>query len=101
MRYPSKSEIAAMDKKLRRAKGTSMTGLYGSPADRFRWELCQNIVRYKVRNNMSQVELAKKLRIDPARISDIVRHRVDKVSTDKLLNYNSRLEPQIEFKIAK
>lgn len=100
MRYPSKKRLAEMDKKLRNVEGTRMVGPSSAPAEVFRWDLCQNLVRYMVAKDLSQVEFASLLHIDQARVSEIVNHRVDKVSTDKLLSYNEVVNPKVQFKIA-
>jgi len=100
MRYPSKKKLAEMDKKLRNVEGTRMVGPSSTSAEKFRWDLCQNLVRYMVEKGLSQVEFANLLHIDQARVSEIVNHRVDKVSTDKLLSYNEIINPKVQFKIA-
>lgn len=101
MRYPSKRKLEAIDKKFRGVEGTLMVGPSSSPAERFRWELCQNLVKYMRINELSQVEFARLLKIDQSRVSEIVHHRVDRVSTDKLISYNERINPKVEFKIAR
>ena len=101
MRYPSKKKLAEMDKKLKDVEGTLMVGPSSSPLDKFRWELCQNLVRHMMEKNLSQVDFAKLLGIDQARVSEIVNHRIDKVSTDKLISYNEKINPKVEFKIAR
>ena len=100
MRYPSKKKLAEMDKKLRNVEGTLMIGSSASPTERFRWDLCQNLVRHMVEKGLSQVEFAGKLGIDQARVSEIVNHRIDQVSTDKLISYNEIINPKVQFKIA-
>jgi len=101
MGYPSKSKLKEMDKKLKNIEGTLMVGPSSTPAERFRWELCQNLVRHMVQKNISQIEFAKLLGIDQARVSEVVNHRIDKVSTDKLIAYNEIINPKVEFKIAR
>jgi predicted XRE-type DNA-binding protein len=101
MRYPSRKKLAEMDKKLKKLWGTLMVGPSSSSAEKFRWELCQNLVRYMVENGLTQVEFAKLLGVDQSRISEIVNHRIDKVSTDKLISYNELINPKVEFKIAR
>ena len=100
MKYPSKKKLKEMDEKLSKLEGTLMVGPSSSSSDKFRWELCQSIVRFMNEKDMSQVELAVLLGIDQARVSEVVNHRVDKVSTDKLISYNEALNPQIQFQIA-
>ena len=101
MRYPNKKKLAEMDKKLKNVEGTLMVGSSSSPAEKFRWDLCQNLVGYMTKKDLSQVEFAKLLGIDQSRVSEIVNHRIDKVSTDKLIGYNEKINPKVEFKIAK
>lgn len=101
MRYPTRKKLEEMDKKLKDVEGTLMVGPSSSPAEKFRWELCQNLVRHMVEKNLSQVEFAKILGVDQARVSEIVHHRIDKVSTDKLIAYNEKINPKVEFKIAR
>ncbi len=101
MRYPSKKKLKEMDKKLQKMEGTLMVGPSSSSAERFRWELCQSLVRYMTEKNLSQVDFAKLLGVDQSRVSEIVNHRIDKVSTDKLITYNERINPKVEFKIAR
>jgi len=100
MRYPSKEKLKQMESKLKKAKGTLMVGSSSSPAEKLRWELCQNLVRYMIENELSQVALSKLLQVDQSRVSEIVHHRIDKVSTDKLIAYNQMVYPDLKFKIA-
>jgi predicted XRE-type DNA-binding protein len=100
MKYPSKEKLKLIDDKLKTTQGTLILSNSASSSDKFRWELCQKIVKHMVSNKLTQVELAEKLRTDPSRISEVVNHRVDKVSTDKLLDYVEKLMPNISFKIA-
>ena len=100
MKYPNKKRLKEMERKLRGVEGTLMIGPSSTPAERFRWELCQSLVKYLVDKNLSQVEFAELLGIDQARVSEIVNHRIDKVSTDKLISYNEKIHPNVEFKIA-
>jgi predicted XRE-type DNA-binding protein len=101
MRYPSKKKLREMDEKLKAIEGTLMVGPSSSPAEKFRWDLCQNLVKYMAEKDLSQVEFAKLLKVDQSRVSEIVNHRIDRVSTDKLIGYNEQVNPKVEFKIAK
>lgn len=100
MKYPNQNKLNEMNLKLMKEEGTYMVGPSSTPAEKFRWELCQSLVRYLFEKKLSQVEFADLLGIDQARISEIVNHRIDKVSTDKLLSYLEKLNPQVQYKIA-
>lgn len=101
MNYPSKKKLKEIDRKLKNLEGTLMVGPSSTPSEKFRWDLCQNLVQYMVAKGLSQIEFAKLLGIDQARVSEIVHHRVDKVSTDKLFVYNEKINPKVQFKIAR
>lgn len=58
-------------------------------------------MKYLTDRDLSQIEFAKLLGIDQSRVSEIVNHRIDKVSTDKLIAYNEKINPKVEFKIAR
>ncbi len=100
MKYPSKERLRQFDEKLRKVEGTLMVGPSSSPSEKFRWELCQSLVKYLVEKKLTQVAFAKMLGIDQARVSEIIHHRIEKVSTDKLIAYNEKLNPRVRFKIA-
>jgi predicted XRE-type DNA-binding protein len=48
---------------------------------------------------MSQVQLAKKLKVDPARVNEIVKYRIDLYTVDKLMDWAERLHLQIEVAV--
>lgn len=100
MKYPSKKKLKEISSKLSKIEGSLMVGPSSSPAEKFRWDLCQSLVKYMVNNKLSQVELSELLGIDQSRVSEIVNHRIDKVSTDKLIAYNEKVNPRVQFKIA-
>ena len=101
MKYPSKERLKQMGEKLEKVEGTLMVGPSSTASEKFRWDLCQSLVKYMVEKNMSQVEFAEFLEVDQARVSEIVNHRIDKVSTDKLTAYNEKINPTVSFKIAR
>lgn len=101
IKYPSKERLKKMDEKLKKVEGTLMVGPSSTASEKFRWDLCQSLVKFMVDKDMSQIEFAEYLEIDQARVSEIVNHRIDKVSTDKLIAYNEIVNPAVVFKIAR
>jgi len=98
--YPSEREIKSMLKKLGNESGSAMLSPDASASDRFRFDLCEKILIWMKFQNWSQRQLAKKLKIDEARVSEIVHYRIGRFSTDKLLEYYERLNPKANFQIA-
>jgi predicted XRE-type DNA-binding protein len=52
------------------------------------------------REKISQKELAEKLGIEPARLNEIVKYRIDLFTVDRLLDYVELLDPDITVTVA-
>ncbi len=98
MRYPSAKKLEEMDKKLKDAEGALDLPKNASYTDRVKYDLCKRIVAYVRIHRITQAELAGKLGIDPARVSEIVNYKIDKSTVDTLLTYNRALDPRFEVK---
>ena len=98
--FPGEKKMKEMLKKLEHVPGSAMLSPDASAAERFRFEVCEKILIWMKAQNWSQRQLAKKLKIDEARVSEIVHYRIDRFSTDKLLEYYERLNPKVDFKVA-
>lgn len=70
-----------------------------TPLEKFRWDLCQKFVRFKHKNELAQKDMAKIMSIDEAKVSKILRHRIDEFSTDRLIDLYSKLDPDLKLKI--
>lgn len=99
MGFPTKKEIERALKKIEKCEGTIALSKDASPLERFRFELCQKFLKYKMINNINQRELAKLLGVDEAKVSKILHHRINEFSTDRLIDLYSRLEPNLELKV--
>lgn len=55
---------------------------------------------YLNRTQMSQKELAEMLGIEPARVNEIVKYRIDLYTVDRLLGYLELLDPNINVIVA-
>ncbi len=52
------------------------------------------------REEITQKELAEKLEIEPARLNEIVKYRIDLFTVDRLLGYAELLNPKIKVTVA-
>ena len=100
MGFPSKDEIKSIAKKLKNVEGTLLLGENPTPLELLRWELCQGFLKYKMKHNISQKELAIRLEVDEAKVSKILHHRIDEFSTDRLVNLYYRIEPELKLKVS-
>ncbi len=99
MRYPSAKKLKEMDEKLKNVEGSLALPKNATYVDRLKYDLCKRIVVYIRVNRVIQVELAGKLGIDPARVSEITNYKIEKFTIDTLLMYNRSLDPSFEVKI--
>ena len=49
---------------------------------------------------MTQKELAEELGIEPARLNEIVKYRIDLFTIDRLLGYAELLKPNLKVTVA-
>ena len=99
MAFPNKKELAKIRKKLTTIEGTRMLSPRATPLEKFRWDLCQQMVRYKLENDLTLEALGKELGIDKGKVSKILRHRIDEFSTDRLIGYLQILYPETKLKV--
>lgn len=89
-----------MREKLEKAEGSIHLNESATPLEKFRYQICQKILAFKQDHNMKQRDVAKQLGIDEAIVSKILHHRIEKISTDKLIEYLQKLDPTTELKVS-
>lgn len=99
MGFPSKAELDRALKKLEKAEGTLALKTDASPLEKFRFDLCQKFLKYKKHHSINQKEMADLLGVDEAKVSKILRHRINEFSTDRLIDLYSRLDPELKLKV--
>ena len=70
-----------------------------SEVERAKFKLCQLIAKYQREHELTQRALANKLDIDEARISEILRGKIDTFTVDRLMGYTQKLYPHIKIEI--
>jgi predicted XRE-type DNA-binding protein len=99
MGFPTKSEIKKVLKKIEKSPGTLALPENPSPLQKFRHDIQQRFVAYKLEKDISQKELAEALEIDEAKVSKILRNRIDEFSTDRLISLYERINPRVKLKV--
>lgn len=100
MGFPSEKELKAIRSKLEKAEPSRTLPKNASKADRLKYELCEKFVVYLRKHKMTQAELARKLKVDPSRINEIVKYRIDLYTADKLLDLAERLDLDLDVRVA-
>jgi len=100
MGMPPKKVLDEMRKKLEKAEPSHGLPPNASKTERLKYELCRQFVVYLNREMISQKELAERLGIEPARLNEIVKYRIDLFTVDRLLDYVELLDPNIKVTVA-
>jgi predicted XRE-type DNA-binding protein len=100
MGFPSEKELRAIRAKLEKAEPSRTLPKNASKADRLKYELCEKFVVYLRKHKMTQAALARKLKVDPSRINEIVKYRIDLYTADKLLDLAERLDLDLDVRVA-
>jgi len=100
MGMPSKAEIKRVLKKLENAEGSLAGPANPTPLQKFRHDIQQKFVRYLLKTEISQRDMAKLLGIDEGKVSKILHNRLDEFSTDRLINLYEKLNPSVKLKVS-
>lgn len=100
MGFPSEKELKSVRAKLAKIEPARMLSKNASQADRIKYKLCEKFVIYLIDHKMSQVQLAKKLKVDPSRVNEIVKYRIDLYTVDKLLDLAEKLHLDVHVDVA-
>jgi predicted XRE-type DNA-binding protein len=97
---PTPQQLKDMDK-FAKAELYSSVLPPGAPlADKFKHDLCEQIVRYKQKKGLKQKDLGDLLGVHEARISEIVHYKIDKFTADKLMQFLEILNPRAHVKVS-
>jgi predicted XRE-type DNA-binding protein len=70
-----------------------------SEIERAKYKLCQLIAKYQREHELTQRDLAKKIAIDEARISEILRGKIGSFTVERLIIYAQKLYPHVKIEI--
>ena len=100
MGFPNNKELEKIRKKMERVEPVRLLPSGASKADKLKFELCKQFVTYLQDEGISQSALAKELGIEPARLNEIVKYRIDLFTVDRLLDYVEMLNPKLKVTVA-
>ncbi len=99
MGFPSQSEIKRALKKLEKAEGTLAPPANPTPLEKFRHDIQQKFVGYKLTKRISQRDMAERLGVDEGKVSKILHNRISEFSTDRLIHLYEKLDPKLKLKV--
>ena len=88
----SQQELDAICKEIKE-KGWINKGLtpHATPLEKSKYEICQNILRYKRENNLNKKELAQRIKIKSAKLNHLLFCHIEHFTLDELVLYASEL----------
>ena len=99
MGFPSKKELEKIRKEAEHWEGALIPGPNALPLDKFRFQICQALLKYKQDKGLKNVELARELSIPEADLSRIFHYRIDGISTDRLLGLLEKVKPNHKIEL--
>ncbi|TDJ04080.1 MAG: transcriptional regulator [Deltaproteobacteria bacterium] len=100
MAFPSKKELERVRKKLAKAEPTYALPLNATQVEKLKFLLCREMISYLLSKKITQNKFAERLDIDPARVSEIVKYKIDLFTVDRLLTLVEKLNPTIKITMA-
>ena len=70
-----------------------------SLVDQIKYQLCAQIVRYHISNEIPRNDLAEKLGIDAPEMSRLLRYKIDRYTIDRLIRYVEVLYPALSIDV--
>jgi len=100
MTFPSEKQLSKMRKRLKKTEGFLMLDAKADELSKFRFRLCQDLLKFAQKKAYKDFEMAKLLGLTKADMSRIFNHRIDKFSTDKLLQLYAKIKPNYKLKVS-
>lgn len=100
MGFPSEKELERVRNKLSKIEPIKLLPKSASQVDKLKFSLCKEFILHIKSHNQTQAELAISLGVDAARLSEIVKYKIDLFTVDRLLNLLEKLRPSIEVTVA-
>lgn len=100
MGFPDEKKLKKMREKLEKVDGFLMLDPDADELARFRFYICQELLKQARKKKFTDTEMAKFLDITKADMSRIFNHRIDKFSTDKLIRLYAKINPDYELKVS-
>lgn len=100
MGFPSEKELKRVRAKLKKNQGFLMLSPDADELAKFRFNICQELLKYANKHHLTAVEMAKFLEITKADMSRIFNHRITRFSTDRLVRLYAKINPDYRLKVA-
>jgi predicted XRE-type DNA-binding protein len=98
-KWPTKKQINAAMAEIDSQPSSKPLSEKPSPIETLKHSICAQFVIYMQTHQLSQKELAEKLKIDKALMSKIVHYQYDEFTIDRLIKYLFILDPKVKIEV--
>lgn len=99
MGFPDKKMIDEVLKELENVEGTIVGPKSNEEIDVFRHQIQQAFAAYVNQNKLTGRQLSSMIGVDESKVSKILRNRLESFSTDKLVEWYKRINPNFKIKL--
>ena len=100
MNFPSEKELKKIREGLNSVDPSLTLPENATKAQVIKYKICEKFVKYLLENKMTQAEFARQTKMDPARLNEIVKYKIDLFTIDKLIEFAEAFDPEINIEVA-
>ena len=100
MRYPKTKDIKKVLSELTADDFIQIIPLEAPKIDKVKYELCKMFVAYIKKENITQAELARQLKVDRSRVNWIVKYRIEHFTIDRLYELLEKILPDCKLQVS-
>src|SRR5579859_4003907 len=100
-KFPDAKRLKEVRDRLSRedVMGSSLLPENASEVEKTKYKACEMIIRYRQTHDLKQKDLATKLGIDEARMSEILHYKIEDFTLDRLVGYAQALYPSLKLNL--
>jgi predicted XRE-type DNA-binding protein len=98
--FPTEKELKKVRDELNSAEASFTLPSNATKTQIIKYKICEKFVKYLLENKMSQAEFARQAKMDPARLNEIIKYKIDLFTIDKLIEFAEAFEPEINIEVA-
>ena len=100
MRYPKTKDIKKILNELTDDDFIQVIPSDISKTDKVKYELCKMFVAYIKKEDITQAELARQLKVDRSRVNWIVKYKIEHFTIDRLYELLAKVIPDCKLQVS-
>lgn len=99
-KWPDARTLKRIRTKLSKGDAPRLLPPDASPLDKAKFDVCEQLIVFKRKKQISSRELAALLEVPETRVSEIMHYRIEKFTLDRLVEYLQRVKPRMSLRVA-